>query len=256
MGGEEMNDLVEWWQGCSLESSPYRHPDDKKDIPENRFVNYSFKEYVKSNEFGLKNNKLHLGLIPVPYMGDLEHSSIFILMANPGLKNIDYYAEQENKELRQTLKNNLIQEGLDKEFPFACLNPKFSWYSGYEYWERRFYNLIKDYQEEKRIKFLQALSHIAQRISVLELIPYHSLQNPRDNLKSKENIRKYVLKILVPKAKKGKICIIDARGRWELPDNIYESSNILWVKSRQNPSFAPENDCGKLIMKFLKKAEN
>jgi hypothetical protein len=75
---------------------------------------------------------LHLGLIPVPYMGDLDHSSIFILMANPGLKNIDYYAEQENEELKKTLKNNLIQEDLDKEFPFACLNPKFSWYSGYE----------------------------------------------------------------------------------------------------------------------------
>ena len=51
----------------------------------------SFKEYVGSDLFGDPyDKKLHLGLTPVPFIGNLGKASIYLFMLNPGLTSSDY----------------------------------------------------------------------------------------------------------------------------------------------------------------------
>ena len=38
-----------------------------------------------------EDKRLHLGLIPVPFMGDMLNASIYVLMLNPGLGPGDYF---------------------------------------------------------------------------------------------------------------------------------------------------------------------
>src|SRR5688572_28264578 len=93
--------LIERWRECNLESPPYLFPDDKPEIINRVAQTYqSFDEYTASIEFEASSAKLHIGLLPNPYTGNLAKASIFILMLNPGLSPGDYYAEQ-NLEFRQ-----------------------------------------------------------------------------------------------------------------------------------------------------------
>jgi len=174
-----MDQLIEEWKGCELESGPYLLEGDKRLIqyPERYVYHKTFKEYIQSNDFGLSNAKLHLGLIPIPYMGNLRDSSIFILMSNPGLSNIDYYGEQYNSDYKDGLKNNLRQENLDHQFPFVSLNPQFSWHAGFEYWWSKFYSLVEIESKRRQISYRDVLSIFARSISVLQLLPYHSNVN-------------------------------------------------------------------------------
>jgi len=128
-----MDQIIEQWRRCQLESGPYLLDGDKHLLKyRKKYVFYkTFNEFIQSEEFGLSNAKFHLGLIPIPYMGNIQDSSIFILMSNPGLSNIDYHAEQYNAVYKDALKNNLRQENIDTRFPFVCLNPEFSWHAGF-----------------------------------------------------------------------------------------------------------------------------
>jgi hypothetical protein len=41
------------------------------------------------------DRRLHLGLLPQPFFGDLRRASIYVLLLNPGLGPDDYYDEYE-----------------------------------------------------------------------------------------------------------------------------------------------------------------
>ena len=104
-------------------------------------LNLDWDSYIASDDYGGKTNKrLHLGLYPQPYIGDVTNASIYILLLNPGLGPIDYYSETgENgsENFRAALRNNLKQNFEDNEYPFMFLDPQFSWHSGYTWWHER-----------------------------------------------------------------------------------------------------------------------
>src|SRR5688500_11537382 len=112
------HNLIERWRECNLESPPYLFPDDRLENISRFSVTYnSFDEYANSIEFGASSAKLHTGLLPLPYVGDLAEASIFILMLNPGLSPGDYSAE-ENSEFRQAHITNLKQQNINEKYPF------------------------------------------------------------------------------------------------------------------------------------------
>ena len=70
----------------------------------------SWRKATRDSDFGKRNDKrLHLGLIPVPFIGDMLNASIYVLMLNPGLGPGDYF-EYKVPRLRQALIDNLRQE--------------------------------------------------------------------------------------------------------------------------------------------------
>lgn len=253
---DAMDIMIAKWESCNLDKVPYLLNGDEYIIKNpNVYVNYkTLEEYILSDDFGLPNSKFHLGLIPIPYMGNLKGSSIFILTLNPGLSNIDYYGEQCNNEYRDALKNNLHQENLDSEYPFVCLNTKFSWHAGFEYWWGKLRLIIEEVSRMREISLSSALSNVSKVISILELVPYHSITNRViNNLTSTKLVKQFVKELLVKKADNDKASIVVARGarQWEL----IEHENIVIYNGPQarGASLSPNSKGGALIMERLNK---
>ncbi len=85
--------LIEAWRQCSTDNPPYYLRTDAVLLAEDLcYLPVSFEEYVQSKHFGQANDtKFHLGLIPLPYVGNLETAKIFLLMLNPGFHPGDYF---------------------------------------------------------------------------------------------------------------------------------------------------------------------
>lgn len=77
----------------------------------------SLNDYIKSDLFGdSRDKKLHIGLKPSPFVGDLEKAKIYYLTLNPGLNPSDY--EQDFRlEFEERYFNNIKQKK-NREYPF------------------------------------------------------------------------------------------------------------------------------------------
>ena len=99
----------------------------------------SWGEAMRASDFYVpdkgRDRRLHLGLIPIPFMGDLLNASIYVLMTNPGVTRDDY-REYERPAFRRALLANLKQERLDGFLPFPYLDPQFDWHDGFKYWDK------------------------------------------------------------------------------------------------------------------------
>ena len=76
-------------------SAPYMLGDDVGWLKSDDIVTYhSWDEARQAPDFygpdRKKDKRLHLGLLPVPFMGDLLNASIYVLMTNPGVTRDDY----------------------------------------------------------------------------------------------------------------------------------------------------------------------
>lgn len=219
-----------------MEVPPYLFPGDESLADGSTEPHRSFDEFIASEDLGLTSSgKLHLGLLPLPYVGNLERSSVFILMVNPGFSPDDYWAEQHDKEYRAALIRNLRQENADDKYPFLSLNPRFSWHAGFRYWQRKFHSIAKELTNRPNVQYQDALSILAQSVCCLQLVPYHSqsfgLSNKiLESLSSVRTITQYARNVLVPRARSGEAVIVVARkrDRWglEQQDNVvvYEGS--------------------------------
>ncbi len=163
--------LVEGWRKCNLESPPYLFLGDEKHLSWflDTKIYCSFEEYVTSPEFGVSDTKLHLGLLPLPFAGNLEAASIFILMLNPGLSAGDYFAEQKVLEFKNAHIRSLRQENADDDFPFIFLNPDFAWHPGFGYWQKKFHNLIDEIRKKHQISYQNAMRILSKKLACLDL---------------------------------------------------------------------------------------
>lgn len=232
------------WRKCRVESAPYLFPGDEflvePDYKKIVSVYRSFEEFITSPKFGFISDKsLHLGLLPIPFVGNLQTASIFVLMANPGLSPCDYFAEQNMARYREALIKNLQQDNADNEYPFISLDPKFSWHSGYTYWHRKLQGIAKTVEKLKGISARNTFSCLARELAALELVPYHSKSfgvpgSVLKRLASSKAVLSYVHDILVPKARINEALIIAARscGNWKLPDH----ENIIIYKGTEGRS--------------------
>ena len=89
-----------------------------------------------------EDKRLHLGLIPVPFMGDMLNASIYVLMLNPGLGPGDYF-EYKVPSFRKALLANLRQERITGVMPFVSLDPQFAWHGGFSYWHQKLKGVIE-----------------------------------------------------------------------------------------------------------------
>lgn len=248
------HNLIEGWRNCNLESLPYLFPDDEKHFLgfSDSKTYHSFDEYVASSEFGIPDINLHLGLLPLPFAGNLEKASIFILMLNPGLSAGDYFAEQRVVEFRNAHIRSLRQENADDEFPFIFLNPAFAWHPGFGYWQKKFHNIIDEIRIQSNVTYQQAMSILSKRLACLELMPYHSKSFGTGSLLNKlpsvKVMRNYVQEVVIPKAKTDKVIIIATRQvkMWQLPEHknivMYEGGETrsahLTISSRGGEAIA------------------
>ena len=237
--------LVKSWRTCKLENSPYLFPGDEF-LLEKKFQQYwqdipSFKKYIESTEFGsLAQKKLHVGLAPLPYIGDLKRATIFILMLNPGLAADDFYAEEHDKQYKETIISNLHQKNLNEKYPFFALNPAFAWHGGFRYWHRKLGGIARKLKSQRQILYPEALSIISKNLACLELVPYHSKSFGANSLirklASSQAIKEYVHDVLVPRAKAEEILIVATRSvrAWDLQKYEKKYKNIVLYNSSES----------------------
>jgi len=229
-----MHSLIRHWRECNTNHSPYYYPGDEVVLTNDVVLNLaSMSDYINSPVFGKRDDaSLHVGLLPMPYMGDLMRARAVILMLNPGLKPIDYFAEWGVSSLdgiRELYRNALIEnlrQGFrkDNDFPFVLLNPQFSWHSGFIYWEKRFQDIVKLAAEKHSMAYTEGLSWVSRQVAAVELLPYHARtfhfnRKVPDTIPSVQDACSFVKDVLVPKARNGDLVLIVARAvkQWRLP---------------------------------------
>lgn len=240
--------LIDFWRSCPLEKPPYIAPQDRPYINEKYLkVFLSYNSYIENNIFGdNQDTSLHVGLLPVPFIGDLQKATVFILMLNPGLGSTDYFGEYQNDKFRQTHLQNLRQNN-KTNYPFHFLNPEFSWHGGFEYWHAKFGGITRHISKVKNISYRDSLQFLSEQVACLELIPYHSrifgANSLINKLPSAKVMQAYVKDFLLEKATKGDITIIVTRSakNWNLPE---EKNVIIYGNNEARSAHLTLNSSG------------
>jgi hypothetical protein len=259
---QERENLVEAWRAFSPKR-PYIMQGDEAILDGSKktgpifSAHDSFEGYTGGDNYqDLASTKLHLGLLPVPYSGDLEKAKIFILMINPGLGDLDYIAEGRIRDYREALDQTRSQDRriLDSQFPMMFLNPQFSWTGGGKYWIQRLRSFITQQKEAQKCSMADAMSHLSRRICCIEYLPYHSAKFKKGkflhSLKSTRLITEFVHNDIVPRAQRGDVGII-VRGQqyWQIP----EGENVVILKGphARGSHLGIETEAGKLVARYL-----
>lgn len=233
--------LISDWRECNFDTPTYLFTGDERELATKGKVSLyrSFGEYISSPTFGLASDtSLHIGLIPIPYIGNLEKATVFILMLNPGLSTGDYFAEQNSVEYRKALIRNIYQENAGDEYPFIFLDPYLAWHPGFEYWQGKFHSITEALAKQGNLTYQNALSRLSKQVACLELVPYHSKSfgaYPHlKTLPSTKAMIKFVREVVVPKVQNDEAIIIATRKvkHWELP----EHQNIVIYKGGETRS--------------------
>jgi hypothetical protein len=251
-------ELVDAWRKVPLKKRPFLLPGDeflKKEKTRPLIATHSsFQDYSHGSDYNDRTSTmLHTGLIPLPYLGDLKNAKIYILLNNPGIGDLDYIAEDRFPELRRALTRSLRQE-LDPEYPMMYLNPAFSWHGGGQYWISRFKEYISLIMSKEVVTFHEAMRTLSQQICCLEYLPYHSArfglrQAFQESLRSTRLVKTFAQEDLLPRAARGEIGIIVARGksRWGIER---PNKNVVYLKGMAT-HFGLKTKQGQLIKRFL-----
>ena len=119
--------LIAAWRSVDLERPRIGLRDDLKHLKKRGLIHYihTSSEFAKSDAlYAKEDRKFHVGLVPVPYMGDIANAQVLLLQYNPGFSPDDYFAEEQSPTYRQALLNNLRQRRLDKDFPLSLAEPQ------------------------------------------------------------------------------------------------------------------------------------
>jgi len=251
-------DLLSAWRSIKLSKPPFILDGDHILIEKKYYHSYSsFSDYISDPNFGKASSyKIHAGLIPIPYAGDILNAKIYILALNPGFGPHDYYAESHNKEFHKARIQQLRQENMDKNYPWSDLNPFFCWHGGWKYWTGRLGDIISKLSEQKQISYKRALMLLSRNVACLEYIPYHSKsygisKSIVDEMLSPRLVKVFVHEYVVPKAQKVEAIIVVTRhvDVWKLPKN----PNIVTYTSAESRAayLNSKSSGGKMIAKIM-----
>jgi len=186
----------------------------------------SWKAAHEAEDFGAPGDRrLHLGLLPQPFFGDLQRASIFVLLLNPGIGPTDYYGEHEVPGYRNALLATLKQDFPRGSIPFLFLDPQYAWHGGFEWWHGKLAMVICRLAEMWRVPFATARARLATDLAAIELLPYHSATfrdagGWRRNLTSVALARAFVQTVVIPRVKRREaVAIVTRQAKaWSLPD--------------------------------------
>lgn len=251
-------------------SAPYILGDDVGWLKSDDIVTYhSWDEARQAPDFygpdRKKDKRLHLGLLPVPFMGDLLNASIYVLMTNPGVTRDDY-REYERPAFRRALLANLKQERLDGFLPFPYLDPQFDWHDGFKYWDKG-RGLGKSIRELARVRGIsepEARTALGRKLAVIQVVPYHSANGPNDSksLNSWPSVRLaggFVRDTVVQRVRARESIVIAIRRvrSWDqyLPTDLSEEQGVMRSASAgeaRSASLGPKSRWGGAILRHLR----
>lgn len=247
--------LLEAWRAFKPSAPPFILPGDEALLAEPAlWAVEQWRDYVANPERGnpADAGRLCLGLLPMPFVGNLRTASIFLLMLNPGARPHDFFGESEVPEYRNELLATLRQDdGID-----GLLDPRFAWHGRYGYWEGKLSKLFARIAGAD-VTYGTTRHALQSRMAALELVPYHSTRYALPGrllkkLKSVELMRSYVMDVVVPRARAGDALVIIGRAAssW---GSFPKSKNIVTYSgaAARSAHLTPDSPGGKAILQFL-----
>jgi len=254
-----MHPLISVWEKFQPEKPPYVLPGDEIVLDKAHLCcrHGGWDGFIADPEFGAPgNSQLHLDLLPIPFVGNLNTASVFLLMLNPGFGPHDYFGEYTVPEYRTALLDNLRQTWSNT---FLFLDPRFSWHGGYDYWHTKLRNVIITFAKSVGISYGHARQFFQAHIAVLELAPYHSVNfavpgRVLNSLRSVQLARAFVHEELVPRAKSADCLVVVTRAvkNWQLP--AHRNIVAYTATEARSAHLSAKSSGGSAILKFLVRA--
>lgn len=219
-------DFIEEWGAWTAGSPPYVLAGDADVLSARRAVLWqSWDEATSAPGFAVPDGRLHLALLPQPFIGDMRNASVYVLLLNPGLGPTDYFGENEVPAFREALLDNLAQRFGHDRSPFLFLDPRFAWHGGFAWWNRRLTGTIEALAEVKGMSVVDSRKYLGQTLASIELLPYHSSRftispGMLARLESVQLARRFVRDYVVPRVRRGEAIVIVARQAraWGVPE--------------------------------------
>ncbi|MDP2324279.1 MAG: hypothetical protein Q8N51_09655 [Gammaproteobacteria bacterium] len=179
-----------------------------------------------------------------------------VLMLNPGLNPVDYFAEYRVPAFREAVLSNLRQS-YQVSHPNLFLNPEFSWHSGFGYWHGKFRELIARHAAARGCSLAESLRVFSQSVAFLELYPYHSesfrlTRTVTSQLRSAKLARSYAHEILLPRARRGEVLLLVTRQAraWGL---VAEQNVIVYSRGEaRGAHLTPRSRGGEAILRQMR----
>lgn len=194
--------LLEFW---STHATTGLHSADAKfiDLADHLVWNSSDEALQNKALLGAPKNafhrKLHLGLFPQPFVGNIRDASVYILFGNPGLSVQDYVDELDTPKYRAQCIANLAGQ-LDH---FAPLHGDALHTGAQKYWNSTFKRLIKETGDRLGIPAGEARAWVLSQVATIEAGAYHSPKFPGgvfENLPSTNAAQAFVNDHVLPRA--------------------------------------------------------
>ena len=166
-------DLLNEWSKWNPDSYPYMLEADAQFLKSHQSEICFCPE--RNPDFCSNDMRLHLGVLPTPFMGDMLNASVYVLMLNPGLDKRDYEWD-EKPCYREAVLASLKQERLEGTLPFLFLDTKFAGHAGFGQWHRKYglEKLILELARKRGVSTEEARSELGKKLAVIQLVPYHS----------------------------------------------------------------------------------
>jgi hypothetical protein len=249
--------LIDAWAAQKFRKPPYKFTADDDRYLEGKTINLSQQDLLNHPDYAnIDPDLLHLGLLPVPFAGDLLKADIFIALINPGFGlGIDHYVET-IPEFCDLLRRNLKQDLSSEAYPFFSLDPKWHWTGGGNWWHRLLGGIIRALAERKHLTYVDATKLVSKRIASLELVPYHSgnsyhIGSLARKLESTRLMKAYVRDVIIPRAENNTALLVIASGRglWGIASS---HSNVVYPPEKSRRAiFSVTKGAGKMILDRL-----
>jgi len=171
--------LIEFW---SKHTTTGLHPADASAVNIADHITWNSSAQAAANAAALKgpkslfHQKLHLGLFPQPFVGNIRQASVYLLFGNPGLSPQDYIDELDTPKYRAHCIANLAgQVG-----HFGPLHQDALHTGAYKYWSSTFSRLIKETGEKLELSVAEARAWVLSQVATIEAGAYHSPKFPVD----------------------------------------------------------------------------
>ncbi|MCQ1779125.1 hypothetical protein NOJ05_18125 [Neorhizobium galegae] len=180
MKSSAVDKFISFWKDFDAVTGPYIHPLDRDSLLSVKNAKFVFDAPTTppgwvDAVYEDNDAPVQLGLLPIPFVGDLRKADIFLCLLNPGLAPADFYAEERHPEYRDQLVKALRQDSYGgDEYPFWPLNPRFCWTGAATWWTGKLRRVIVAAAERWSCGYAEAAHRVSHRISVIELFPYHS----------------------------------------------------------------------------------
>jgi predicted nucleotidyltransferase len=172
--------MFEFWRSYAFGGPPFVHPDDNAllrgriDFTQASNSSADLGAFLRGHGFQPpQRDRFAVSLYPVPYIGDLATAEIIVLLLNPGYELADVW-EMEHPEFKAALRETIYQDLANRQFKFICIDPQFSWHSGFRWWERRLRPLTQQVAARAGLTYSAALRLLAAKLGCIELVPYRS----------------------------------------------------------------------------------